>query len=101
MMSASRLQEVVHGMSIPAKNQASTPAGAKVNAPTEVERLADFKQRAVEALSMWLRWNRAYGQVTAFMYREGGDQQDLEDLMDQMDQLRDRAVKLSRELVDR
>lgn len=87
-------------MSTPAKNQAPTADGAKEYVPTEVERLADFKQLAIEALSLWLQWNRAYGQVTAFMYREGGDQQELEDLMDQMDQLRDRAVKLSRELVD-
>ena len=53
-----------------------------------------------EAVGLWLDWNSAYEQVTERLFALGQDQRRLEDVMDQMDQVRQKAIRLSRQLVE-
>ena len=73
---------------------------AAIEPETVISSDAPFKERAQEALHLWLRWNNAYERVTVAMTKPGGSQRQIEELMDQMDVLRRRAIELSQEIVD-
>ena len=67
----------------PVANQATEPRQAK----------------AEEALAMWLRWNSVYEQVTAAMFEQRSNLQQLHEMLDLADDVRRKAVRLTQELL--
>jgi hypothetical protein len=67
----------------PDANQATEPRQAK----------------AEEALAMWLRWNSVYEQVTAAMFEQRSNLQQLHEMLDLADEVRRNAVSLTQELL--
>jgi hypothetical protein len=57
--------------------------------------------RFQEALLLWLRWNDAHQRMTGLLYESRQDQRTVEELLDQLDRLRQEAVQLSQELLDK
>ena len=59
----------------------------------------EYRARAAEALSLWLRWNTVYENVTTAMFEQRLSQAQLQQSMDLADQLRQMAVELTQALV--
>jgi hypothetical protein len=60
----------------------------------------ELQLRWREALVLWLRWNRAYEQLTARMFNSHRDPDQLQAILDDADQLRSEAMARSHELLD-
>ena len=58
-------------------------------------------ERYQEALTLWLRWNDAHERINASLFEARQDLTQSAELLDQLDFLRQKAVKLSSELLDR
>ncbi len=61
----------------------------------------DYRSRANAALSLWLRWNEVYEQVTKAMFDQRRDLAQLQQTMDLADELRRQAVAMTQELLGR
>lgn len=69
-------------------------------ATTEQNVPLGLAERYQEALTLWLRWNDAQEHIDANLFAARHDIQQATELLDQLDRLRQRAVKLSSQLLD-
>jgi hypothetical protein len=76
------------------------PLEASTSSP-ELAKAGEFQARAREALSLWVRWNEVYQQVTAAMFDQRQNLEQLQQTMDLADELRRQAVRLTQELLEK
>lgn len=76
--------------------------GDQIAAPdtNPVRLLSHEREKSVEtALQLWLRWNENYEKLTEMMFQQATDFTSLQRLADELDELRQKAVALTKQLV--
>jgi hypothetical protein len=79
---------------LPVENELNASRSGTSATPAE-DRLA----LAEEALATWLRWNTIYEQVTAAMFDQRSNIQQMRETLDLADELRRKAVSLTQKLL--
>jgi hypothetical protein len=85
---------------MPALPPLDTLAWSSITETTEPQASARQLDAWREVVALWLNWNAAYENITERLFSLRHDQQALEDALDELDQVRQRAVCLSRQLVE-
>ncbi|GEM_PF-5178444 len=70
-------------------------------ADQKITTLSQLVDRMQDVLNLWMQWNNAYQELCAMMYSHRYDVQRLESLADDLDRLRQRAVRMTAELLAR